>query len=108
MTQAAPRPQGFDIWHVRAVFHFLTGAAGRAAYVAQVRAALRPGGQAIVAAFVADGPTQCSGLPVVRDPPHELHEQFGVAFELVAHVREVHHTLAGVAPPFVYCRCIVH
>ncbi|HET9822399.1 MAG TPA: class I SAM-dependent methyltransferase [Burkholderiaceae bacterium] len=100
--------QAYDLWHDRAVFHFLTDPAQRAAYVAQVRRAVRPGGHVIVAAFAPDGPTQCSGLPVVRYAPHELHAQFGGAFELVEHLDEVHRTPAGAVQHFVYCHCVLH
>jgi len=55
-----------DVWHDRAVFHFLTTPAERAAYLAHLRATLRPGGHVVLACFAIDGPTRCSGLPVVR------------------------------------------
>ena len=98
----------YDIWHDRAVFHFLTDPADRAAYVAQVRRAVRPGGHVIVAAFGLDGPTQCSGLPVVRYTPDALHSQFGGAFELLEHLNEDHHTPSGAVQQFVYCHCVMH
>jgi ubiquinone/menaquinone biosynthesis C-methylase UbiE len=98
----------FDVWHDRAVFHFLTDPADRAAYVAQVRRAVRPGGHVIVAAFGPDGPDQCSGLPVVRYAPGELHAQFGGQFELLDHLAEEHRTPAGAIQQFVYCHCLLH
>ena len=82
ITRVVLAASAYDIWHDRAVFHFLTDPVDRAAYVAQVRRAVRPGGHVIVAAFGPDGPTQCSGLPVVRYAPDALHAQFGGAFEL--------------------------
>lgn len=97
-----------DIWHDRAVFHFLTSANDRAAYVAQVRHAVRPGGHVIVAAFGPDGPLQCSGLPVMRYAPEALHAEFGGAFELLEHVKEDHHTPSGLVQHFVYCHCLLH
>ncbi len=97
-----------DIWHDRAVFHFLTNPADRAAYVAQVRRAVRPGGHVIVAAFGPDGPLQCSGLPVVRYAPDALHAEFGGAFELLEHVKEDHLTPSGLVQHFVYCHCVLH
>ncbi|WP_312028358.1 class I SAM-dependent methyltransferase [Aquabacterium sp. J223] len=69
ITNVALPEQSFDIWHDRAVFHFLTERSQREAYVAQVRRAVRPGGHVIVAAFGPDGPLRCSGLPVVRFAP---------------------------------------
>ena len=95
----------YDVWHDRAVFHFLTDPADRVAYVRQVLHAVRPGGHVIVASFAEDGPTQCSGLPVMRYRPDELHAQFGAPFALLHHEKETHLTPAGKAQEFVYCFC---
>ncbi len=108
ITQAQLPPAAYDIWHDRAVFHFLTDAGDRAAYVEQVRRAVRPGGHVIVAAFGPEGPTQCSGLPVVRYAPGQLHAQFGRRFELLDHLSEAHRTPAGAIQQFVYCHCVLH
>ncbi|MBZ0134610.1 MAG: class I SAM-dependent methyltransferase, partial [Rhodanobacter sp.] len=108
ITEATLPADTYDIWHDRAVFHFLTEPAQRTAYVAQVRHALRPGGHVIVAAFGPDGPLQCSGLPVMRYSPDALHSEFGDAFELVEHATEAHHTPGGTIQQFVYCYCIMH
>lgn len=97
---------GFDIWHDRAVFHFLTDPADREAYVRQVMRAVRPGGHVIVATFALDGPEKCSGLPVRRYGPGELHGEFGPAFELVGSSSELHKTPWGSEQSFVYCLCI--
>lgn len=95
----------YDIWHDRAVFHFLTDPAERAAYVRQVLSAVKPGGHVIVATFAEDGPEQCSGLPVMRYRADELHDEFGAAFTLLRHQKEAHHTPAGKVQQFVYCYC---
>ncbi|HUV99261.1 MAG TPA: class I SAM-dependent methyltransferase [Gallionella sp.] len=95
----------FDIWHDRAVFHFLTSPQERAAYVQAVFRAVKPGGHVIVATFAEDGPNQCSGLPVMRYRPDELHAEFGQAFELLKHEKEAHHTPSGTVQQFVYCYC---
>jgi ubiquinone/menaquinone biosynthesis C-methylase UbiE len=95
----------YDIWHDRAVFHFLTDPADRAAYVRTVFQSVKPGGHVIVAAFAEDGPLQCSGLPVMRYRAGELHGQFGEAFVLLEHSKEEHHTPSGAVQPFVYCYC---
>lgn len=95
-------PQHVDVWHDRAVFHFLTEAADRRAYVAQVTTAVRPGGHLIVATFAADGPTQCSGLDVCRYSPDTLAEEFGAGFGLVAQAFEEHITPSGGAQRFQY------
>lgn len=108
ITKARLDPAAYDVWHDRAVFHFLTDPAERAAYVAQVRRAVRRGGHVIVAVFGPEAPERCSGLPVVRYEPGQLHAQFGGEFELLEHVAEEHHTPAGAVQHFVYCHCLLH
>ena len=61
-----------------------------------------------MASFGPNGPLQCSGLPVVRYAPDALHAQFGGEFELLEHVKEDHHTPAGLVQHFVYCHCLLH
>lgn len=95
----------YDLWHDRAVFHFLTEERERKAYVAAVLRAVKPGGHVIVATFAPDGPLQCSGLPVMRYSADALHAEFGSAFELLAHQREEHRTPLGSVQRFVYCYC---
>lgn len=95
----------FDVWHDRAVFHFLTDAADRARYVAQVRHAVKPGGFVLVATFSEDGPTRCSGLDVARYSPEMLHGEFGNDFRLMESRREEHSTPWGAQQMFTYCLC---
>jgi SAM-dependent methyltransferase len=95
----------YDVWHDRAVFHFLTTAGERQAYVRKVLHAVKPGGLVIVATFAEDGPAQCSGLPVMRYGATELHAEFGEPFQLLGHERESHHTPAGGEQKFIYCFC---
>lgn len=97
--------QRYDLWHDRAVFHFLTDAAQRHAYVEQVLRAVKPGGHVIVATFAEDGPDRCSGLPVMRYGADALHAEFGAPFELLEHHRETHHTPGGATQQFIYCYC---
>lgn len=96
-------PEGYALWHDRAVFHFLVAPEDRAAYRAQLQGALRAGGFALVATFAEDGPASCSGLPVCRYSVEELGSEMGPAFALVTHEREVHHTPSGGAQAFNYC-----
>jgi len=95
----------YDIWHDRAVFHFLTAPEQRAAYVRTVSNSVKPGGHVIVATFAEGGPLQCSGLPVMRYRADELHGEFGAAFTLLKHSKETHHTPSGAVQQFVYCYC---
>ena len=94
-----------DVWHDRAVFHFLTESKDRAAYVRQVAHAVKPGGHVIVAAFGPEAPTKCSGLDVVRYGPESLHGEFGTSFRLVKHLTELHRTPTGSIQQFTYCYC---
>ena len=93
-----------DIWHDRAVFHFLTSAEDRARYVAHLRTALRPGGSAIIATFAQDGPQMCSGLRCVRYSPDSLQRELGPGFRLDDYVRESHETPFGTVQQFGYQR----
>lgn len=93
----------YDIWHDRAVFHFLTDDKDRNRYVEQVLHAVKPGGVVIVATFAEDGPTECSGLPVMRYSAEQLHSEFGEPFMLVDHEKQSHHTPEGNEQKFVYC-----
>lgn len=95
-------PNAYDLWHDRAVFHFLTRAEDRAAYVRQVRRCMKAGGHVVIATFGPDGPMQCSGLDVVRYTSDALQGEFGSAFRLVQHRTESHETPAGKIQPFTY------
>ena len=98
-------PDAYDVWHDRAVFHFLTEERQRRRYVQQVCRSVRVGGHVIVAAFGPEGPERCSGLPVVRYSDRQLHAEFGGAFTLIESVIEEHHTPWGAEQEFVYCSC---
>lgn len=94
-----------DLWHDRAVFHFLTSAAQQEAYRTQVSRCVRPGGSLIIATFGPQGPERCSGLPVVRYSPEGIAVAMGEAFELVERSEEVHSTPQGRVQAFAYALC---
>lgn len=98
-------PESLDVWHDRAVFHFLTDPLDRQRYVTQVRRTVRPGGHVLVASFADNGPTRCSGLEVVRYSPESMHGEFGPDFRLLSSTRETHITPDGARQEFVYCLC---
>jgi ubiquinone/menaquinone biosynthesis C-methylase UbiE len=95
----------YEVWHDRAVFHFLTLPQEREAYVQAVMRAVKPGGHVIVATFAEDGPEKCSGLPVMRYSADGLHAEFGAPFTLLQQEREEHHTPLGTVQKFIYCLC---
>lgn len=105
ITSAGLPVHAYDVWHDRAVFHFLTDGEDRKAYVETVLRAVKPGGHVIVATFAEDGPLQCSGLPVRRYSASGLHGEFGAPFTLLRHEREDHHTPFGTVQKFIYCYC---
>jgi SAM-dependent methyltransferase len=91
-----------DIWHDRAVFHFLVEEADRAAYVANLRRAVKPRGHVVMATFAPDGPSKCSGLPVTRYSDALLQSELGAGFELVQSFIEPHQTPMGTTQSFLF------
>lgn len=103
ITRWAPGA-AYDVWHDRAVFHFLTEAVDREAYKQHLRQALKPGGHVIIATFAPDGPVRCSGLPVRRYSPEALAAELGSEFALVESEREDHHTPGDAVQRFQFSR----
>ena len=95
----------FDLWHDRAVFHFLTSPDRRLAYIRQVTRAVKRGGHVIVSTFGPEGPTKCSGLEVMRYDTESLHGEFGGHFRMVESSKELHQTPFGTTQQFLYCCC---
>jgi SAM-dependent methyltransferase len=97
-----PRRQ-FDVWHDRAVFHFLTEPVDQARYRAALDSALASDGRLVIATFAADGPDHCSGLPTARYSPESLLSALGDdRWDLIAERREAHQTPSGVVQPFTW------
>jgi SAM-dependent methyltransferase len=103
ITQADLPPQSYDIWHDRAVFHFLTTPEQRVAYVERAALALKSGGFVIISTFGPDGPEKCSGLDVQRYDAGSLQAEFGDSFDLVESFTESHRTPFGTTQQFLYC-----
>lgn len=85
----------FDVWHDRAVFHFLTQPQDRARYAAIAADAVRPGGTLLMMTFAPNGPTRCSGLDVVQYGQEDLARELGDPFTLIRGLDDVHHTPSG-------------
>jgi len=98
-------PDSVDLWHDRAVFHFLTDAQDREAYLQALRASVRAGGFVILATFGPNGPERCSGLPVVRYASEQLAAALGSDFELIVAADEDHATPWGAPQAFSYALC---
>ncbi len=102
----ATLPQNyFDVWHDRAVFHFLTEESQRVKYIEQVMRSVKHGGYVIMSTFGLEGPEKCSGLDVVRYDAENLHGQFGKKFKLINSSTEIHNTPMGTTQQFLYCFC---
>jgi SAM-dependent methyltransferase len=91
-----------DVWHDRAVFHFLIDKEDQAAYVDRATAAVRPGGHLLIATFALDGPERCSDLPVQRYDAASLEVAFTGGFDLVDAFDHLHRTPWGAQQPFVH------
>jgi ubiquinone/menaquinone biosynthesis C-methylase UbiE len=92
----------FDLWHDRAMFHFMVEAPDRNGYLNVLRRSLRPGGHLVVATFGPEGPTRCSGLPVNRYGIEELSTRLGPEFEPISADLQLHHTPSGSEQQFLW------
>lgn len=93
----------FDVWHDRAVFHFLTEAGDRQHYAKLAAATLPPGAHLIIGAFARDGPAKCSGIEVCRYDSERLAGEIGPAFRLIGEQTHSHLTPAGKTQQFLFC-----
>jgi len=105
VTEVSLPENYFDVWHDRAVFHFLTKREDRKKYVELVMRSLKVGGHIIIASFGFNGPAKCSGLDVVKYSPETMREEFGKSFNLVKSLNETHHTPFETTQEFIYCYC---
>ena len=101
VTEFTPA-RGYDLWHDRAVFHFLTDAADRDRYVDVVRRSLRSRGHLVLATFGPQGPMRCSGLDICRYGIEQLADLLGADFELQCHELDEHKTPSGSVQQFLY------
>jgi SAM-dependent methyltransferase len=92
----------FDLWHDRAMFHFMVDRADQNRYLTALARTLRPDGHLIIATFGPNGPTRCSGLPVARYGSDELSSILGEGFELISSRHKEHRTPGGHSQEFVY------
>lgn len=103
VTDAGAITGRFELWHDRAVFHFLVEEDDRRAYVANLEKSVEPGGHLVIGTFAPEAPPKCSGLPVQRYEHEQLAEALGSGFELLRHHKEMHVTPGGVEQMYVYC-----
>ena len=93
----------YDIWHDRALFHFLILPEEQSRYRHRLITALKPNGHVIIATFAPEAPPKCSGLPVQRYSPETLLSTLGEEFELIRHEKELHISPRGVEQMYLFC-----
>jgi len=93
----------YELWHDRAVFHFLTAPEQQRKYRDNLLKALRPDGHLIIGTFAPEAPPKCSGLPVQRYTPDQLERMLGEEFKLKRNHKELHVTPGGVEQMYLYC-----
>jgi hypothetical protein len=101
---ARPELGQYDVWHDRAVFHFLTSPIDRRHYIDTAASTLAAGSTLIIATFAPSGPQRCSGLDVQRWEGEALSRELGERFGLVQELRETHITPQGKLQDFAYAR----
>ena len=93
----------YDLWHDRAVFHFLTEASQRTVYIQNLKRSLKKGGVAIVATFGPNGPDKCSGLNTVKYDVQSLQAELGNDFQILGSRIDYHQTPFETSQQFLYC-----
>lgn len=104
ITQITLSENAHDLWHDRAVFHFLTRTGDRRKYMNAMQHSVKPGGQVVIATFGVNGPPKCSGLDIVRYSPDALQLELGKNFKLLESLSEEHQTPFQTKQEFIYCR----
>ncbi len=103
ITELELAPHYYQLWHDRAVFHFLTTPEQQRKYRDALLKSLQPAGHLIIGTFAPEAPPRCSGLPVQRYTPEQLQSTLGEEFELRRHHKELHVTPGGVEQMYLYC-----
>jgi len=102
VTKTLLKSDGYDLWHDRAAFHFLTQREDRAKYIDTLKSALKSGGYILIGTFGPNGPLKCSGLEIVRYSVQNLEKELGVTFKLEQSFTEIHKTPFDTTQEFLY------
>ena len=103
VTEVPLKSSYYDVWHDRAMFHFLVTADERRKYISSLNTALKSGGYLLMATFGPNGPLKCSGLETVRYSAASIAKKLGEAFKQEKHVVETHKTTFNTTQEFLYC-----
>ena len=93
----------YDLWHDRAVFHFLTEASQRKVYIQNLKRSLKKDGVAIIATFGLNGPDKCSGLTTIKYDEQSLQAELGNDFQILGSMIDYHQTPFETSQQFLYC-----
>ena len=95
--------QKYDVWHDRAVFHFITNNKEREKYLDLLNSSLNKDGCLIIGTFSEDGPLKCSGLEVQRYSVKDLRELLKPNFKFIDGFKEIHNTPFNTTQSFTFC-----
>ena len=93
----------YDVWHDRAVFHFLTETNQRKKYIQNLKRSLKKDGVAIIATFGPNGPDSCSGLNTMKYNEQGLQTELGDDFQILGSMIDYHQTPFETYQEFMYC-----
>ena len=82
----------YDLWHDRALFHFLNSTEEKQTYLKTLKSSLTKNGVAIIYTFSEEGPLKCSGLLTSRYDQETMVELFKPFFECIHFQKETHLT----------------
>jgi hypothetical protein len=91
----------YDIWHDRAVFHFLTTPAQVEKYLAIAKQSVKD--FLIIGTFSENGPLKCSGLNIQQYNETSLSDVFNNGFTKIKCLTEDHTTPFNTTQNFLFC-----
>lgn len=93
----------FDLWHDRAVFHFLTSEKEIKKYLETASTSLSKEGKIVIGTFSEYGPEKCSGLPVKQYSEENLVVTIKKWFQKIKCIHTDHITPFNTVQNFLFC-----
>lgn len=91
----------YDVWHDRAMLHFLTSQGQIEKYKELVNRATS--GFVVLGAFSKNGPTQCSGLEILQYDEEKMENLLKDGFDRMECIHKDHNTPFGTTQNFIFC-----
>ncbi len=91
----------YDIWHDRAVFHFLTTKNQIDTYKSLINKSVKK--HLVIGTFSVTGPSKCSGLEITRYSEEKMSENFKASFQKIICKEETHLTPFNTFQNFIFC-----